>query len=42
VQTIQGEVIAVERVTPVKGMSHGVHLMLKTEKETVSVHLGPQ
>jgi hypothetical protein len=33
--------VDVEQVTPMKGMSSGVHLMVKTEKETVSVHLGP-
>ena len=41
VQTVSGEVIAVKHITPVKGMSYGVHLELKTEKETVFVHLGP-
>jgi len=25
----------------VKGMSYGVHILLKTAKETISVHLGP-
>ena len=30
-----------EIVTPMKGMSTGVHLTLKTDKETVLVHLGP-
>jgi len=24
-----------------KGMCYGVHLVLKTDKETISVHLGP-
>ncbi|MFI5168398.1 MAG: DNA-binding protein, partial [Thermoanaerobaculales bacterium] len=28
-------------MTPSKGMGRGVHLMLKTDKETISVHLGP-
>lgn len=41
VETLSGEVISVDRITPEKGMSYGVHLMLKTEKETISVHLGP-
>jgi len=41
VESIAGEVVNVEQVTPMKGMSSGVHLMVKTEKETVSVHLGP-
>ena len=30
-----------EKFTPVKGMSSGVILLLKTEKETISIHLGP-
>jgi hypothetical protein len=42
VETISGIVEAVEKVTPMKGMYSGVHVMLKTDKETVSVHLGPE
>ncbi len=41
VETIKGEVISVDKITPMSGMSYGIHLMLKTNKETVSVHLGP-
>jgi hypothetical protein len=41
VETITGEVTAVDRITPVKGMSGGVHMNVKTDKETISVHLGP-
>lgn len=41
VETISGEVVSVDRMTAMKGMSYGVHLMLKTGKETVSIHLGP-
>lgn len=40
VETIAGEVTAVEQMTP-RDMGPGVHLTLKTDKETVSVHLGP-
>jgi hypothetical protein len=40
-ETISGEVVGVDTITPRKGMSYGVHLILKTEKETISVHLGP-
>lgn len=40
VETIQGNVVSVEK-TPSKGRSYGVHLTLQTEKETISVHLGP-
>jgi len=41
VETISGEITAIDKVTPVKGMSYGIHLMVKTDKETVSVQLGP-
>jgi hypothetical protein len=41
VETIMGEITAVDRITPVKGMSGGVHMNVKTDKETISVHLGP-
>lgn len=41
VETISGLVDSVEKVTPMKKMSYGIHLSLKTEKEMVSVHLGP-
>jgi hypothetical protein len=41
VETVSGEVVSVTKMTPMQGMSTGVHLMLKTDKETVSVHLGP-
>jgi hypothetical protein len=41
VETFSGEVVGIDRVAPMKGMSYGVHLTLKTDKETVSVHLGP-
>ena len=41
VEIISGQVIRVDRITPMKGMSYGVHLVVKTDKETISVHLGP-
>ena len=41
VATISGEVISVDKIIPVKGMSYGVHLTVKTDKETISVHVGP-
>ncbi len=41
IETISGEVISVDKITPSKGMSYGIHLMVKTDKETISVHLGP-
>lgn len=41
VETVSGEVVSVDKMTPMKGMADGVHLMVKTDKETISVHLGP-
>ena len=41
VETVTGQVIAVDRITPAKEMSYGIHLMLKTDKENISIHLGP-
>jgi hypothetical protein len=41
VETLTGEVVSVDKFTPGKGMSSGVHFTLKTEKETIPVHLGP-
>lgn len=41
IDTIISTVINVERIIPLKGMSCGVHLTVKTEQETLSVHLGP-
>ena len=41
VETVSGQVMSIDRITPMKGMSYGVHLTLKTDKETISVHLGP-
>jgi hypothetical protein len=41
VETLSGEVVSVDRFTPGRRMSYGVHFTLKTEKETIPVHLGP-
>ncbi len=41
VETVQGVVIKVDRIAPTKGMSYGIHVQLKTDTETLSVHLGP-
>jgi hypothetical protein len=41
VETIRGEVVSIEKLTPLKGMYYGVHAVVKTDKETLSVHLGP-
>jgi hypothetical protein len=42
VQTIAGEVVTVDKIVPTRGMSSGVHLVLKTSEESISVHLGPE
>lgn len=41
VETIGGEVTAIEELAPLDGMRHGIHLQVKTAAETVPVHLGP-
>jgi hypothetical protein len=41
VEAVSGEVLSIDRMTPMKGMGGGIHLQLKTDKETISVHLGP-
>ncbi len=42
IESITGEVVSVGKIThPMKGMSYGVHLVVKTDKETIPVHLGP-
>jgi hypothetical protein len=41
VETISGEVVSVDKITPAKGMSYGIHMTVKTDKETISVHMGP-
>jgi hypothetical protein len=40
-ETVTGEVVSVSTITPSKGMGTGVHMAVKTDKETISVHLGP-
>ena len=40
-ETISGEVTSISRITPNKGMAAGVRMTVKTEKETITVHLGP-
>ena len=40
-ETVSGEVVTVEQVTPMKRMGAGIGLKLNTGKETLTVHLGP-
>jgi len=42
VQTINGTVESVDKAMPLRGMSAGIHLMVKTEKATLRVDLGPE
>lgn len=41
VEAVSGTVESVDTVKPMRGMNYGVHLTLKTDRETLSVHLGP-
>jgi hypothetical protein len=41
VETITGEVMSIDKFTPMKGMCYGIHIVVKTDKETLPVHLGP-
>jgi hypothetical protein len=41
VETLSGEVVSLEKFAPGRRMSYGVHFTLKTDKETIPVHLGP-
>jgi len=42
VETVSGDVVSVEQVTPVRRMGMGIALTLKTAQGTLVVHLGPQ
>lgn len=42
VETVTGEVVSVEQITPMRRMGQGIGLKLKTGTETLFVHLGPQ
>ena len=41
VETLIGQIVSVDLMAPMKGMSAGVHLALRTPYEIISVHLGP-
>jgi len=36
-----GEVVGIEKTVPLRRMNEGLAAVVKTEKETVTVHLGP-
>jgi len=42
VETLNGKVTAIDTFVPSQGWYAGVHITLKTDKESIGVHLGPQ
>jgi len=42
VETVTGTIESIDRTVPMKRMSRGVHLTLKTSIGPLSVHLGPE
>lgn len=42
VETIKGEVLAIEKFIPLKGMSSGLQVMVRTETDTIAAYLGPE
>ena len=42
VETVSGEVQKVDRIAPMRKMGAGIHLLIKTSKESIPVHLGPE
>jgi len=40
-ETLTGVVVGIEQTVPMKGMNQGIALTVKTDKETIPVHLGP-
>lgn len=40
-ETMVGEVMSIDTVTPIRGMASGIKFVLKTEREEIDVHLGP-
>ncbi len=41
VETISGKVVGIDKAVPMRGMNYAIQMTLKTEKETLTVHLGP-
>lgn len=42
VETVSGTVETVDKITPMKGMYSGIHIVIKTDKDSIDVHLGPE
>jgi hypothetical protein len=41
IEVIEAEVVGVKKFVPTKGSRYGIHLIVQTESEKISVHLGP-
>lgn len=41
IETLNGQVVSVDRYTSRRGLSEGIHLLVSTDQETVEVHLAP-
>jgi hypothetical protein len=41
IETIRGQVVGTNTFTPMRGMSQGMQLLVKTGNQTIPVHLGP-
>jgi hypothetical protein len=40
---VKGTIVSIEKIIPEKGMSNGIHFLLKTDaKEKIAIHLGPE
>ena len=40
-ETVSGEVMSIDTVTPFRGMDSGIKFVMETEREDIDVHLGP-
>jgi hypothetical protein len=40
-ETMVGQVMSIDTVTPMRGMASGIKFVLKSEREEIDVHLGP-
>jgi hypothetical protein len=41
VETVIGEIVKIAQVMPMRGMSYGIHMLVKTPNGKIDVHLGP-
>lgn len=42
IQTLQGQILKIEPFSPGNRMCNGLHIVLRTKDQQMSVHLGPQ